>query len=148
MRAISSFNLEAGISTFWCRALIELRMRVSMSATGSVNLIVCFSSVARLLRVKRRTCGDFFFGHPTDGRPYGTATCLYQDDLETPGISPRNASPRKHKRQMPNLRKYARGRPQILQRLCLRVENLGFFTFCGLTLLSAPSFTRFAVVAT
>jgi hypothetical protein len=48
---------------------------------------------------------------------------------------------------MPNLRMYARGRPQILQRLCLRVENLGFFTFCGLTLLSAPSFTLFAVVA-
>jgi hypothetical protein len=35
--------LEAGISTFWCRARIALRMRASMSATGSVNLIVCFS---------------------------------------------------------------------------------------------------------
>jgi len=48
---------------------------------------------------------------------------------------------------MPNFRKNARGRPQILQRLCLRVENFGFFTFCGFTLLSAASFTRFAVVA-
>jgi hypothetical protein len=38
---------------------------------------------------------------------------------------------------MPNLRKKARGRPQSLQRLCLRVENLGFLA----------SFTRFAVVA-
>jgi hypothetical protein len=38
---------------------------------------------------------------------------------------------------MPNLRRKARGRPQILQRLCLREENLGFFA----------SFTRFAVVA-
>jgi hypothetical protein len=28
-----------------------LRMRVSMSATGSVNLIVCFSSTARLLKL-------------------------------------------------------------------------------------------------
>jgi hypothetical protein len=37
------FSLEAGISTFWCRARIALRMRASMSATGSVNLIVCFS---------------------------------------------------------------------------------------------------------
>jgi hypothetical protein len=55
----------------------------------------------------------------------------YQDDLETPGISPRNANPRKHSRQMPNLRRKARGRPQILQRLCLRVENLGFLTFSG-----------------
>jgi len=72
----------------------------------------------------------------------------YQEDFETPGISPRNASPRKHKRQIPNLRMYARGRPQILQRLCLRVENFGFFTFAGFTLLSAASLTRFAVVAT
>src|SRR5208337_1898964 len=44
MRAISVFSLEAGISTFWCRAQIALRMRDSMSATGSVNLIVSFSS--------------------------------------------------------------------------------------------------------
>jgi hypothetical protein len=77
---------------------------------------------------------------------FGKARC-YHDDFETPGISPRSANPRKHNRQMPNLRMYARGRPQILQRLCLRVENLGFFTLCGLTLLSAPSLTRFAVVA-
>ena len=62
---------------------------------------------------------------------------IYQDDLETPGISPRNARPRKHMRHRPNLRKNARGRPQILQRLCLRVENLGFLA----------SLTRFAVVA-
>jgi len=62
----------------------------------------------------------------------------YQDDFETPGISPRNASPRKHRRQMPNLRRNARGRPHNWQRLCLREENLGFLA----------SLTRFAVVAT
>src|SRR5580765_3948039 len=39
MRAISSFSLEAGTSTFWCRARIALRIRVSISATGSVNFI-------------------------------------------------------------------------------------------------------------
>jgi hypothetical protein len=50
---------------------------------------------------------------------------FYQDDFETPGISPRNAKPRKHRRHSPNLRRKARGRPQIWQRLCLRVENLG-----------------------
>jgi hypothetical protein len=44
MRAISSFNREAGMSTFWCRAWSAFRTRVNMSATGSVNLIVCFSS--------------------------------------------------------------------------------------------------------
>ena len=42
----------------------------------------------------------------------------YQLDFTTPGISPFNASERKHKRQTPNLRKKARGRPQIWQRLC------------------------------
>jgi len=61
----------------------------------------------------------------------------YQDDFETPGISPRSANCRKHRRQMPNFRRKARGRPQILQRLCLRDENFGFLA----------SFTRFAVVA-
>src|SRR5258708_40347557 len=39
MRAISSFSLEAGTSTFWCRARIALRIRASMSATGSVKFI-------------------------------------------------------------------------------------------------------------
>src|SRR6266851_1252061 len=55
----------------------------------------------------------------------------------TPGISPLSASERKHKRQMPNLRRNARGRPHRLQRLCWRLENFGFLL----------SLTRFAVVA-
>ena len=76
---------------------------------------------------------------------YAGSRSGYQDDFETPGISPRNASWRKHKRQMPNFRRYARGRPHSLQRLGLRVENLGFraLSWCNPT----PSFTRFAVVA-
>jgi hypothetical protein len=61
----------------------------------------------------------------------------YQLDFTTPGISPRNANARKHRRQTPNLRRNARGRPHRLQRLCCRVENFGVFL----------SFTRFAVVA-
>jgi hypothetical protein len=61
----------------------------------------------------------------------------YQDDLQTPGISPFNARLRKHSRQMPNLRKKARGRPHMLQRLCWRLRNLGL----------RASLTRFAVVA-
>src|SRR5580704_17808134 len=44
MRAISTFSREAGTSTFWCRACSALRTLVNISATGSVNLIVCFSS--------------------------------------------------------------------------------------------------------
>ena len=50
-------------------------------------------------------------------------------------------------RHKPNLRKYARGRPQRLQRLCLRVENFGFFIFDGRCVCSVPSLTRFAIVA-
>src|SRR5438093_9133626 len=38
MRAISSFSFEDGISTRSCNALLALRMRVSMSATGSVSI--------------------------------------------------------------------------------------------------------------
>src|SRR5215471_12392191 len=44
MRAISTLSLEAGISTRSCSALLALRMRVSMSATGSVSM----ASPARL----------------------------------------------------------------------------------------------------
>src|SRR6266571_5477480 len=38
MRAISSFNFEAGISTRECLAATALRIRVNMSAIGSVML--------------------------------------------------------------------------------------------------------------
>src|SRR3954463_249620 len=38
MRAISSLSLEFGISARSCSALLALRMRVSMSATGSVSM--------------------------------------------------------------------------------------------------------------
>src|SRR5919198_1058492 len=38
MRAISTFSFELGISTRSCSALLALRMRVSMSAIGSVNI--------------------------------------------------------------------------------------------------------------
>src|SRR5580700_5594773 len=65
------------------------------------------------------------------------AASVYQLDLTTPGISPLSASDRKHRRQMPNLRRNARGRPQSWQRLCWRELNFGL----------RASFTRFAVVA-
>src|SRR5476649_2301176 len=61
----------------------------------------------------------------------------YQLDLTTPGISPLSARPRKHRRQQPNLRRNARGRPQSWQRLCWRDLNFG----------TLASLTRFAVVA-
>src|SRR5271168_3067010 len=107
---------------------MELRMRVTKSATGSVKLILSPSLPVRSgyasLENQRECC-------------YDTETVTYQLDLTTPGISPRSASWRKHKRQRPNLRRYARGRPQILQRLCWRLENFGL----------RASLTLFAVVA-
>src|SRR5271165_4257706 len=70
----------------------------------------------------------------------------YHELFETPGISPLSASPRKHRRHRPNLRRNARGRPQILQRLCWRAENLGFlFAFAILDVLAIVSFTLFAL---
>src|ERR1035437_8355911 len=61
----------------------------------------------------------------------------YQLDLTTPGISPLSASDRKQRRQTPNLRRNARGRPPSWQRLCWRDLNFGL----------RASLTRFAVVA-
>src|SRR3954447_11958570 len=43
MRAISTFSFEFGISARSCSALLALRMRVSMSATGSVSMVVVLS---------------------------------------------------------------------------------------------------------
>src|SRR5450759_1957624 len=40
MRAISAFSLEAGTSTFGWRAPIALRTRVSMSAIGSLVIVL------------------------------------------------------------------------------------------------------------
>src|SRR5580693_8564090 len=132
MRAISSFNREAGMSTFWCRAWSAFRTRVSMSATGSVNLIVCFSSSHPFAPRQAENLRQLiYYPHlssvilrprllrPRDLNPPRESSVPfaedeiarlaalpypYHDDFEPPGISPRSASWRKHKRQMPNLR--------------------------------------------
>src|SRR3954452_5004509 len=51
MRAIWTFSLELGISAVSCSALLAFRMRVSMSATGSV-------SISSLLPGALRHAGD------------------------------------------------------------------------------------------
>jgi hypothetical protein len=51
----------------------------------------------------------------------------YQLALVTPGIFPSSAIERKHNLQTPNLRIYARDRPQMLHRLCFRTGNFGVF---------------------
>jgi hypothetical protein len=49
----------------------------------------------------------------------------YQLTLTTPGNCPACAIFLKQMRQIPNLRIYARARPQELQRFLFRVENFG-----------------------
>lgn len=54
-------------------------------------------------------------------------TITYQLDLVTPTISPQRAKLRKQIRHISNLRRYARGRPQIGHRLYFRVVNFLVF---------------------
>jgi hypothetical protein len=54
-----------------------------------------------------------------------------------------SARPRKHRRQRPNLRRNARGRPQMLQRLRCWVENFGFlFVLAIFAVVAIFSFAR------
>src|ERR1017187_4381546 len=111
MRAISAFSFDAGTSTFGWRAWIAFRTRVSMSAMGSLSIVLL----------------------------------LYQLAFTTPGISPFRASCRKHRRQIPNLRRNARGRPQRQQRLRWRHCSFGVFALRAAS--SLISLAIFAVVA-
>ena len=71
---------------------------------------------------------------------------LYQLALTTPGISPLNASSRKHILHSWNLRIKPRGLPHILQRLYLRTLNLGVrphFTISDVFAISSFSYCFF-----
>ena len=127
---------------------MALRMRASKSATGSVNLIFCFSSsrpfaphrggepaaallhnlrdlcASRALCVERHTIGD-------------SRNRTYQDDFETPGISPLQRQAAEAQAADAELAQKAARPSADPQRLCLRDENFGF----------RASLTRFAVVA-
>src|SRR5580704_8486908 len=105
MRAISLLSLEAGTSSFWWRARIELRMRVRKSATGSVKFIevLLHSPFAPALvrRENQRKClllvsvARIFSRHNLVVA-HNVSTPHYQLDFTTPGISPLSASERKH----------------------------------------------------
>jgi uncharacterized membrane protein len=86
--ASSIFKFDPGTSTLLNFALAALRMRVNMSAIGSLIAMV-FSCISGLLLP------------------------VYQLDFTTPGSLPPDANSRKQIRQTPNFRKKARGRPQI-----------------------------------
>src|SRR5437667_2139524 len=80
---MSALRRDPGMSTRVCLAVTALRIRVSISAIGSVisfNLQLVIWSDYQLLFV-------------------------------TPVMSPSSANLRKHRRQSPNFRMYARGRP-------------------------------------
>src|ERR1700722_8126168 len=134
---------------------MELRMRVKKSATGSVRFIHSPSSPVRPTWNTRQEPAKMFVSGgtsrllhqklcgPNEVSGASAPECcarmfiFYQLDLTTPGISPLRASERKQRRQTPNFRRKARGRPQSWQRLCWRDLNFGFLA----------SLTRFAVVA-
>src|SRR5579863_6255045 len=126
---------------------MAFRIRARKSAIGSVRLIPSPSFPVRPPQDAKGTSGNVYFSdqHATGAPPPRVSSQqatarrppVYQLYFTTPGISPFRASPRKQRRQTPNLRRYPRGRPQSLQRLCLRELNFGF----------RASLTRFAVVA-
>src|SRR6185503_8337939 len=63
MRAISVFSLEAGTSTLGWRAWIALRTRVSMSAMGSIVIVLLvqyFDAKARRGREERKSLPRVF----------------------------------------------------------------------------------------
>src|SRR6266852_5066749 len=97
MRAISSFNFDAGISTRECLAETAFRIRATMSAIGSVMLY----------SVKRFQIFDCRFAIEPKCRERAfqianlkskIANSSYQLDFTTPGICPANASSRKQMR--------------------------------------------------
>src|SRR6478672_7273134 len=97
MSAMWPFNFEKGIATSSWYAELALRMRVSMSAMGSVmdTVVSPFSSRFRsLVRAPGLERSGQFFVDASD----------YQDDLVTPGSSPAWAISRRQIRHRPNLR--------------------------------------------
>src|SRR5579863_2628664 len=81
MRARFSFNLELGIFTVSCMAVLALRMRVSMSAMGSVMVMAAPPSPAGL-----RDAGDLSGVHQLP------QTDPAQPELAVDGLGPPTAS--------------------------------------------------------
>src|SRR6266704_689974 len=131
MRAMSTLMRDAGMSTRVCLALTALRIRVSMSAIGSVMVLKPSGSG---FLVHRSGFGAGFGVLGSEPNPESRTSNrtpnreprtlnLYQLDFVTPVMSPSSASLRKHRRQSPNFRMYARGRPHRWQRLRSRTLN-------------------------
>src|SRR3954468_11931886 len=102
--AMPSFRRECGIDVVSCIALLALRMRVNMSATGSVSIGGSFQLPSEAMGQTqiRGTCDSIFHGD-------------YHELFVMPGMTPWWASSRRQIRQSPNFLKTARGRPHLLQ---------------------------------
>src|SRR5699024_10063020 len=101
MSAMWLFNFEYGIDTVSWYAPEAFRIRVSMSAIGSVMVMSFASSSPGFPPSDRDACG---------GSPYQLLSV-------TPASSPRSAISRRHTRQSPNLRYTDCGRPQRWHRV-------------------------------
>src|SRR6185312_9398804 len=115
---MSPFSRDAGTSTFGWRACRPLRMRVSMSAIGSVVVILSHSFASE---------------------------AHHHEALITPGTSPASANWRKQMRHSLNFRKNPRGRPQRKHRL--RCRQLSFGLCAAFAIASFSSLAILAVVA-
>src|SRR5436190_18412716 len=97
MRAISTFNRDDGMSTRGCRDSVALRIRVSMSAIGSVIFVTLDTSYQLpATSVQLRDLAD---------GSWRLTALFYQLLLVTPAISPSSASWRKQRRHSANLRR-------------------------------------------
>src|SRR5919112_6892593 len=100
-------------------AWLALRMRVSMSAIGSVIVMGVVPLSPRFrTRPSRGPLGDrvVLWSRPARSAR-GAGTCDYQLDFATPGSSPACAISRRQIRHRPNLRKTECGRPHRWQRV-------------------------------
>src|SRR4029450_13970766 len=98
---------EKGMVTLSWYAWLALRRRVSMSAIGSVMVMLVVDLSCR-------------------GSLRPAAKQNYQEAFDTPGSSPRCAISRMQMRQRPNLRYTAFGRPHRWQRVYGRTADSGF----------------------
>src|SRR5918995_2881811 len=126
IRAISRFTRDDGMLSSRCRATLALRMRVSMSAIGSVTFMWCSFVSSAVVRSLPWSGGRRLplMAAIDARRPRGSASS-YQLDLVTPGSWPSRARSRKQIRHIAKRRMYARDRPHTWHRLCARTSKRG-----------------------
>src|SRR3954471_22095508 len=92
---------------------VRIRAISFLSRLEGISTVSCAAMMPFRIRVRKSAMGSVI--DMSD----------YQLDFVMPGMKPLCASSRRHRRQSPNLRYTARGRPQRRQRDCERVEYFG-----------------------